>query len=309
MSNTGYPIEKRVREIVLVVAMAALMALNYVIFIFPNSFAPAGLNGIATMVQYKLGFSVGYMNLLINVPLCLIACFVLNRDYAVKTLIFSIVSSTCILLLQRGVVDVSRWIYRPTENGVSSVLAPIAAGTVNGFIYGTVIRQNACTGGTDVVAAFVHKRRPEQSVVWIIFILNSIVALASFFVYDYRYEPVILCIIYCFLSSRISDQIIRGGKKQLKFEITTHHAEEMAQEIIQTLHHSATVMPARGMYSGKPTDLLVCVINKHQIIEMQKIISHYPDSFACVGDVDEVFGNFRGWREIEQREREGLYRH
>ena len=137
--------------------------------------------------------------------------------------------------------------------------------------------------------------------------LNTLVALSSFFVYDYRYEPVILCIIYCFLSSRISDQIIRGGKKQLKFEIITHHADEMGQEIIQTLHHSATVMPARGMYSGHPTEMLVCVINKHQIIEMQQIISHYPGSFAYVGDVDEVFGNYRAWHEIEQREREGLY--
>ena len=307
MSSTRNPLIKRVREIVLVVAMAALMALNYVIFIFPNSFAPAGLNGIATMVQYKLGFSVGYMNLLINVPLCLIAYFVLNRDYAVKTLLFSICSSTAILLLQSDAVDISRWIYKSTENGVSTVLAPVAAGTVNGFIYGTVIRQNACTGGTDVLAAFVHKRRPEQSVVWIIFMLNTLVALSSFFVYDYRYEPVILCIIYCFLSSRISDQIIRGGKKQLKFEIITHHADEMGQEIIQTLHHSATVMPARGMYSGHPTEMLVCVINKHQIIEMQQIISHYPGSFAYVGDVDEVFGNYRAWHEIEQREREGLY--
>ncbi len=307
MESKGGSVGKRIKECILVIAMALLMALNYEVFIFPNAFAPAGLNGIATMVQYKLGFSVGYMNLLINVPLCLIAYFVLNRDYAVKTLLFSICSSTAILLLQSDAVDISRWIYKSTENGVSTVLAPVAAGTVNGFIYGTVIRQNACTGGTDVLAAFVHKRRPEQSVVWIIFMLNTLVALSSFFVYDYRYEPVILCIIYCFLSSRISDQIIRGGKKQLKFEIITHHADEMGQEIIQTLHHSATVMPARGMYSGHPTEMLVCVINKHQIIEMQQIISHYPGSFAYVGDVDEVFGNYRAWHEIEQREREGLY--
>ena len=307
MESKGGSVGKRIKECILVIAMALLMALNYEIFIFPNAFAPAGLNGIATMVQYKLGFSVGYMNLLINVPLCLIAYFVLNRDYAVKTLLFSICSSSAILLLQSDAVDISRWIYKSTENGVSTVLAPVAAGTVNGFIYGTVIRQNACTGGTDVLAAFVHKRRPEQSVVWIIFMLNTLVALSSFFVYDYRYEPVILCIIYCFLSSRISDQIIRGGKKQLKFEIITHHADEMGQEIIQTLHHSATVMPARGMYSGHPTEMLVCVINKHQIIEMQQIISHYPGSFAYVGDVDEVFGNYRAWHEIEQREREGLY--
>lgn len=297
---------KKIRELLIVMAMAFLMALNYVVFIFPNAFAPAGLNGIATMVQYKLGFSVGYMNLLINVPLCGVALLVLNRDYAAKTLLFSVSSALGILFLQSGAVDMSRWIY--VAGGASAVLAPVAAGVVNGFIYGMVIRQNASTGGTDVAAAFVHKSRPEQSVVWIIFALNCIVALASFFVYDYRYEPVILCIIYCFISTRISDQILRGGKEQLKFEVITHDAEAMAVDIIRDLHHTATVLPARGMYSGMAVDMLACVINKHQIIEMQKIIARYPGSFAYVGDVDEVFGNFRGWHEIEERERQGVYR-
>ena len=66
----------------IILAMACLMALNYRILILENSFAPAGLNGIATMIQYKLNFSVGYMSLLINVPLCLMAFFVVDRDYA-----------------------------------------------------------------------------------------------------------------------------------------------------------------------------------------------------------------------------------
>ena len=305
MENMGV---KKARELLLVMAMGFVLALNYVVFIFPNAFAPAGLNGIATMVQYKLGFSVGYMNLLINVPLCLVAMFVLNRDYAVKTLLFSLCSAGGILLLQRGVIDVTPWIYAATDNGVSTVLAPIAAGVVNGCLYGVVIRQNASTGGTDVVAAFVHHVHPAQRLVWIICAFNCAVAGISFFVYDYRYEPVILCVMYCFISTRISDQIVRGGKEQLKFEIITHDATAMAADIIHDLHHTATVLPARGMYSGEATDLLTCVINKHQIIDMQRIIARYPGSFAYVGDVDEVFGNFRAWSEIERRQRQGLYK-
>ena len=38
-----------------VILMAALLAINYHIFIVENHFAPAGLNGIATMIQYKSG--------------------------------------------------------------------------------------------------------------------------------------------------------------------------------------------------------------------------------------------------------------
>ena len=58
-----------------VILAALILALNYYIFIVDNQFAPAGLNGIATMVQYKTGFSISYMSLLINIPLSVFAYF------------------------------------------------------------------------------------------------------------------------------------------------------------------------------------------------------------------------------------------
>ena len=59
-----------------VIALVALAAaLDYELFVFPNAFAPSGINGICTMIQYISGISVGYMSLLINVPLALIVYF------------------------------------------------------------------------------------------------------------------------------------------------------------------------------------------------------------------------------------------
>lgn len=62
-----------------VILLALLLAVNYHIFIVENHFAPAGLNGIATMVQYKTGFSISYMSLLINLPLCTLAYFLIEK--------------------------------------------------------------------------------------------------------------------------------------------------------------------------------------------------------------------------------------
>ena len=41
-----------------IVAAAFVCALNYILFIFPNKFAPAGLNGICTMIQLVWGINV-----------------------------------------------------------------------------------------------------------------------------------------------------------------------------------------------------------------------------------------------------------
>lgn len=283
---------KYLKSWAIVLFAAFIMAANYELFIFENAFAPAGLNGIATMIQYKLGFSVGYMNLLINIPLCIMAFFVLDRDYSLKTFGFTLFFSLFLLLYRYSVIDLSAFIYH-TDSGTSTILAPIAAGVINGWIYGMVIRQNACTGGTDVVAALLRKRRPHLTLVWIIFVINCGVAAASFFVYDYKFEPVILCIIYSFLTSRISDKILRGGKEAIKFEIVTEEHEEISRDIIETLHHSATVVRAKGMYSGKEKELLICVISKHQVVELQRILARHPKSFAYISAVNETVGNFK----------------
>ena len=39
----------------LMVALAFVFALNYQLFIVRNNFAPAGISGIATMIEYKPG--------------------------------------------------------------------------------------------------------------------------------------------------------------------------------------------------------------------------------------------------------------
>lgn len=281
---------RQVKSYAVVVGMAVLMGLSYEFLVFPNAFAPAGINGLATMIQYVFHISVGYFSLVINIPLLLLAWKKVDRDFAIKSLTFVLVFSAVTLTLNQ--VDLSAVAYH-TDNGNSAILGPVAAGVVSGAVYGTVIRQNGSTGGTDIVAAWVRKGHPEASLVWIIFGLNASVAVLSFFVYGCQFEPVILCLIYCYLSSHISDRILKGGKRAIKFEVVTDQAEEIARLLMAELRHGVTLLPAHGMYSEQPRKLLVCVVNCHQIVQFQKILERFPGSFAYVSEVNETVGNFK----------------
>ena len=73
---------KKAFEHLRVALAAVLLAFVYYVFIVTNGFAPAGLNGIATMIQYKTGFSISYMSLLINIPLSVLAYFLVQKDFA-----------------------------------------------------------------------------------------------------------------------------------------------------------------------------------------------------------------------------------
>ena len=63
---------------VIVAGLACVMGLSYELFVFPNSFAPAGINGLTTMIQYLFHINIGYLSLLINLPLILLACPILT---------------------------------------------------------------------------------------------------------------------------------------------------------------------------------------------------------------------------------------
>ena len=277
-----------VRRYLTVAALACVMGVSYELFVFPNAFAPAGINGIATMVQYLFHISIGYLSLIINIPLILLAWKKVDRDFARKTLVFVLVFSGITLIL--GQVDLSGIAY---DSGSSAILGPVAAGVVSGAVYGWVIRRNGSTGGTDIVAAWVRKKRPEASLVWLIFTLNATVAVLSFFVYGYQFEPVILCLIYCYLSSSISDAILKGGKSALKFEVITRQPEALSHQLMDQLHHGVTVLQAEGMYSETPRYLLICVVNRHQVVRFQEVLSRFPDTFAYVSGVNETLGNFK----------------
>ncbi len=273
--------------------MIALFAVGYAliceIFVFPNDFAPAGINGLATMVQYAFDFQVGYLSLIINLPMLAVAFFVLNRKYACRTLTFTLAFSAALLLLDQ--IDLSPIIFKAEDTG-GALLAAIAAGLFNGAIYSLSVRMGGSTGGTDVVAAFINHKYPEFDTIWIIFSLNVTVAGLSFFVYGMDYRAVILCAVYVFVSSRTSDAIFKGGRSAAKFEIITEHSAEIAEELMQKLHHGCTVVRAEGMYTHTEKSMLVCVVNRRQVVEFERIIRKYDHTFAYISTVNGTIGKF-----------------
>jgi len=291
LSEPRQSLKSRMVDYAVLFGAAVLMALNYIIFILPNAFAPSGLNGLATMIQYLFHFSVSYSSLILNIPLAIFCAIFVDRRFAVRTMFFTLVFSVALLFLQTR-VDMSRFIYH-TEDGRSTLLAPVVSGAINGFIYGTTIRHGASTGGTDFIGEYVHKYHLGYSMTHVTFAVNVAIACLSYFVYDYQIEPVALCIIYSLLTTIVSDRALRSGKRAWKVEMITSHPEEITRAVIEELHHSTTILRAEGGYTHEGKTMLVCVINYYQIAKMEIILSRYPDTFACVSAVSETVGNFR----------------
>ena len=281
---------KKVLTYAVIVIVAIICALNYTIFIFPNRFAPAGLNGICTMIQYLFGINIGYMSLIINIPLALVTYFLVSKPLAIRSMVYVGTFSVASILLDY--IDLSQFVYY-TESGTSTILGPLVAGIIFGSCYALLLQASAYSGGTDFVAAIIHKYHPEKSVFYLIFIMNAVVAVASYFVYGYKIEPVILCILYAFTSSTVSERLTKNGRSAVRFEIITDYPQEISNAIIHKLHHSATLIPGKGMYLNKEVNMLFVIVNNNQVAKLSAICKQYPNTFAIIDPVSEVMGNFK----------------
>ncbi len=279
-----------------IVLSGVLRTIGIFTFVSPNDFAPGGTNGLAVMLAYATGWSSGWFLLMINVPLFFIAFFFLGKREAIISTLSMLLSSGLLILFDDvGVFAQIRYV---ADDIGMKILAAVASGIFLGAALATVIRSCGTSGGTTILASLVNKKFRFLSVSWLTSGFDAIVVVVSFFVYNRgadfaaKLDPVLLALVSLFATSKVSDLILQGFKVAYRFEIVTNHAEEIAAEIMQKTHHGVTEVPGVGMYSHKEHKVLVCIIRKRQIAEVQRIIKKYPDTFASFSPTSEVFGKF-----------------
>ena len=101
----------------MVLGISLIMALNYQLFVFPNSFAPAGLNGIFTMIQHVAGFKLSYTSIILNIPLAIVVFFVISKPFALRSMVYTLAFSGFLILFDA--IDLSAFKYDTTVSILS----------------------------------------------------------------------------------------------------------------------------------------------------------------------------------------------
>ena len=280
------PTGKLILTYLFIVFNGMLCALSYRLFVFPNKFAPAGIGGVTTMVQYIFEINVGYLTLLINVPLAIAVYFLISKPLAFRAMVYTVCFSLFSILF-RDVLDLS------TLEIKDQLLGPLVGGIISGTVNGMLIKVGATQAGVYFISSLIRYKKPHLNLSWLSFALNVVVACVSFFVFRNGLMPVLLCILYCFATSLVNDTMMKSGRSAVRFEIITEDPESLRDLIINQIHHSATIMPAKGIYKGKDTSVVVCVVNTAQAATLSAMIRKMPDTFAIISHVNEVVGNFK----------------
>ena len=274
---------KKVSDYASIAFLAMLSALNYIIFVFPNHFAPAGLDGICTMIQDVLGINMGYLALMLNIPMLIAVFFLVSRPMAVRSGVYIVSFSTSLILLKS--LDLSRFIYASGDSS-GMIFAAIAAGTIRGILYAYTLRVEATSGGSDLAAALIRKHSPHLDLMNLIFTINMTIALASYFVYGYQYEPVICSILYSFIVTNVSNHITSSSRVQIRYEIITSNYQDVCREILSRCNTTSTIVDAHGAFADTDNKVVICVTDRKKAPRLEALVSSFSNTVIFKSEVD-----------------------
>lgn len=272
-------------DMVLIIIAAFLSAVALYTFVNPANFAPSGVDGISMMVQKLTNINMGYVSLAINVPLLMVAWFLISKKYVVYTSLFTVVSSVAMIVMEK--INMYEYV---TENHVW--IAVFASGIMLGARTAIMIRIGGSTGGVDIIACIVQKKKPYMNIETLISIFCYVTIAISFFVYG-NIESVIMSVIQMLIFNLAMNSVLKTTRNAVEVRIITSNPEQFREDIIFNLKHGATVMDCQGMFTGENKKMIVTLINIHQMDDLIKLSRKYPNSFVYFSEVNGVWGNFR----------------
>ncbi len=305
-NNVKLNLKTEAFNLIVIILGSILVAMGLHVFVYKADFAPSGIDGLATMLQYlseeKFGHKInaGIFTFALNLPLLVAAWFILKKRYVIYTVIYTVVVSVSLMLLAEWSFPQYDCTIEGTYN--SHLVAAIFGGVAQGLT-GIMLRLGGSSGGVDVIGCMIQKKVPHKNVESIIAVVSYIVVAISFFVYG-NLNAVCLSVVEIFVCERLTAVILKSNRSAVKFEIITdkEHSEVIKDIIIYQLKHGATILKGQGMFSEQDKEMIVCLISYRQIPEFLKLVKNIPNTFLYYSDVMGIRGNFDFNKEDEKPE-------
>lgn len=276
-----------IQSYILIIIGSIFTALSISIFLAPYKIAPGGVSGLAIIVHYlsraKIPVSVAVF--MFNIPL-----FILGIKYMGKKFIIRTLFATGIMSFAIAISDLYVLPQLQAELTNDLLLTAIFGGAIMGLGMAIVFRENATTGGSDLAAKIVHGWFPHYSLgVIVLAVDGAIIAIAA--IVFRSFELVMYAIVAIFISSKVIDAVLEGVNFAKAIFIISDRSEEIAKKIMKELERGVTGLAGVGMYTGKPKQVLLCVVSRAQIPIIKKIARSEDESaFIMMTDIREVLG-------------------
>ena len=298
------------RSWILIFVGCSIMGAGFVLFINPYNFVPGGVYGMGIVLHNIFpSVQVGTFGYMFDVPLMFTALLVFGGQFGTRTVLAA--------LYTPGFMNILTRLVYPTEEAVRSLdpalllnghldlsndllLTCIMGAVLVGVGQGLVVRQQATTGGTDIVGMLLQKFCGIRFSTGI-FLADGFVVMSGLAVIGFGigtgeasangWMLTLYSLLMIYASSRVVAYMLDGASyDKLLFIISDHH-DQLKKFIIGDLDRSATYIRSRGMYTDAARDMIFLVVSRKEVRQVQhKIKEIDPRAFVVVTDAYETFG-------------------
>ncbi|TDL80675.1 YitT family protein [Peribacillus frigoritolerans] len=275
---------EEVKKAVVVVFGALLNAVGLNLFMIPADVYASGFTGIAQLLssvikEYTpLYISTGVLLLLLNIPVAILGWQKVGKSFTLYS-VLSVAATTLFL----SIVP----LYPLSED---ILLNAVFGGVIVAIGVGITLKYGASTGGLDIVA-MILSRMKDKPVGTYFFILNGIIIFTAGLLYGW--EKALYTLVTLYASTRVIDAIHTRHEK-LTAMIITKKADDLKQAIHAKMVRGITMVPAKGAFTNEQKDMLMIVITRYELYDLEKIIKEVdPKAFTNIIQTTGIFGFFR----------------
>lgn len=271
--------KKWLKEYLLIISGALIMAVGYNFFLIPNRIASGGAGGIATVLNARFGLNVSLTVLVINALLFAVSWRTMPRYVFVRSAAGTVALTAFLELTS---------FFPAFTNDV--LLSSVFGGAIMGVGIGIVIRNKASTGGSDFLAVILHYVFKHISVAKLILIIDGIIIISGGILLG-DYTLMLYATLSAYIAVKVADSMVQGGVSAKSAYIISKNNEVISKLILEKLDRGVTGIYGRGMYTGSDMTVLLCIVKRNEIPRLRDIVkSADENAFIILSEVREVLG-------------------
>ena len=257
-----------------------IFALGIATFVIPNGLIMGGSTGLALSVQHFLGIDITITVAIINIVTFLAGLFILGKKFAATTLI----STFIFPFFLNYFIDIEKLKHITSDTLLSAIFAALLVGTGVGI----VLRVGASTGGLDIPAIILNKKRGIP--IAIILYTIDISILLSQMIFS-NIEQILYGIIIVLITTMVINKVIVYGKNDFMVTIISEKYLEISENIHNKIDRGTTFIDIQTGYKKNNQQAVMSVISKRELHSLNKLVQEIdPKAFIIINQVNQVKG-------------------
>ncbi len=291
-----------------IVLGCTVMSLGFILFMYPYKITPGGIWGMSTILHEIFpAVRQGWFGYMMDIPLLVVGFAVFGPVFGTKTVFASLITPLLMLVLPYalfpdiGTQTAETLLWGRLDLSDDLILASIFGGIFIGAGVGLVVRAQATTGGTDIIAMLLQKYARVRFSNGLLIADAFVVVCSLVVLVGIEGESPTLplySLLTIWIAAQIIDLVVEGRSYDKMMLIITERQDEVRAFILDELGRGGTVIRSTGMYTGREKDMIFLVVSRREIVPVkQRLHDIDPGMFVVVVDANETLGE--GFRSFE----------